>query len=94
VNAERYPDTLTPEERKRRRSARKNTKRITKDDHLRLADTAPPSLLQGHQLVCPACEGVHDILAYTPLNHSKKYEEQVVVPYVCPSCRHIFALRP
>jgi hypothetical protein len=63
---------------------------------LRIADEVGDPLIEGTKLRCPACENVADILAYTPMKVSMKYEDQVVVPLKCPepNCRHIFALRP
>jgi transposase-like protein len=77
----------------RRAAAKANTVKVTAQRVLELVE-APHPLVEGRIMRCPGCEAEHDILAYTPLNHSRKYEEQVVVPYVCPSCKHIFALRP
>lgn len=77
----------------RRAAARLNTVKVTEDRLLQLVG-APGPLIDGRLLTCPGCESSQDILAYTPLNHSHRYEEQVVVPLVCPACKHCFALRP
>lgn len=74
-------------------AARNNTVK-TSDERLLKLVGGPGPLIDGRLLTCPGCESVQDILAYTPLNHSHLYEEQIVVPLVCPACKHCFALRP
>lgn len=92
-DAGRLLEKMTPVQIDRRAAARANTVKVTPERVLELVEL-PHSLIAGRLLRCPGCEGEHDILAYTPLNHSRKYEEQIVIPYVCPGCKHIFALRP
>lgn len=51
-------------------------------------------LIDGVDLTCPLCETKDNLLAYRPLQVSKKYAPQVVTPLKCKACGHVFALRP
>lgn len=70
------------------------TRRTTPQEALTAIEQLTGSLVDGRNIMCPACETWQDVLTYRPLEHSVKYSAMVVVPMKCRRCSHVFALRP